>query len=635
MEFNKGNWDFIKKDLESLREIECNLKSVNNFFTSNLLKQYKNGNSCITGFNPKNLYFSRAFEKISVQKKHYYLLFLPILVVYVVNLFIDVMAVDATQYAEMSREMLTTKSFLKVHFLGADYLDKPPLLFWLNSLSFYLFGVGNASYKLPSLLFALLAIYSTYRFAMIFYSRQTAMMAALMLATTEALFLITNDVRTDTILMGTVIFAIWQWAQFFETNETKNLLLGSIGVGLALLAKGPIGLIAVSAALLPHIILSKKWRWLIDIRVALAIIVIGFMLAPMCIGLYEQWGWKGINFFFWTQSFGRITGESEWNNNPDTFFLLHSVAWAFLPWTLFLAAGWIDTIVGLINRKFVAKEIISISGFTLIMIALMQSRYQLPHYIFVVFPIAAVIAADFFQRAEKRSVIKKVLSVLQIIVLMALIALSCLLQYCLKGFEPLSLSCLVILYMTVIVVVIYTNGPVKSLPNIIAYLGHKIKRDKFLSPETHLLFDILYRHLFVLSAEIMIVFSFLVGTFYFPAIIKYQPDNDFGRYARVHAVGNNFVSYYCQTGDADIFYAQQAPIPIWDSKQFNNTLKLKKHLIVITALSGKEQLDKDHIKYKVIDERYRYPVTKLTVGFLDPATREGVCEKVYLLEAEI
>lgn len=555
--------------------------------------------------------------------------------VYVVNLFIDVMAVDAAQYAEMSWEMLTTKSFLKVHFLGADYLDKPPLLFWLNSLSFYLFGVGNVSYKLPSLLFAVLAIYSTYRFAMIFYSRQTAVMAALMLATTEALFLITNDVRTDTILMGSVIFAIWQWAQFFETNETKNLLLGSIGVGLALLAKGPIGLIAVSAALLPHIILSKKWRWLIDIRMAVAIIVIGLMLTPMCIGLYEQWGWKGLRFFFWTQSFGRITGESEWNNNPDTFFLLHSAAWAFLPWTLFLIAGWIDTAYGFINRKIKVKEVISISGFTLVLIALMLSRYQLPHYIFVVFPLGAVMAADYFEKAEKRSTMKKALTVIQVTLLLALITFSCLLQYCLKGFDLLSLSCLVILYLTVIVIVIYTNGPVKSLPNIIAYLGHKIKRDKFLSPETHLLFDILYRHLFVLSAEIMIVFSLLIGAFYFPAILKYQPDNDFGRYAKLNSSDNNFVSYYCQTGAADIFYAQRAPIPIWDSEQFNKTLKLKKHLIVITTPSGKEQLEKDHIRYKIIDERYRYQVTKLTANFLNPATREGVCEKVYLLEAGI
>jgi 4-amino-4-deoxy-L-arabinose transferase-like glycosyltransferase len=542
------------------------------------------------------------------------------------------MAVDAAQYAEMSWEMLRTKSFLKVHFLGADYLDKPPLLFWLNSMSFYLFGAGNVSYKLPSLLFAILAIYSTYRFAKIFYSQHTAVMAALILATTEALFLITNDVRTDTILMGSVILVIWQWAQFFETNETKNLLLGSIGVGLALLAKGPIGVIAVTAAFLPHIILSKKWRWLIDIRMAAAIIVIGLMLTPMCIGLYEQWGWKGIKFFFWTQSFGRITGASEWNNNPDTFFLLHSAAWAFLPWTLFLVAGWIDTAFGLINRKITAREVISISGFTLVMIALMLSKYQLPHYIFVVFPLGAVIAADYFEKAERRSTMKKVLSVLQIILLLALITFSCILQYCLKGIDPLSISCLVILYLTVTVVVIYTNGPVKSLSNLIAYLSHRIKGSKYFAPETHVFFDIAYRNLFVISAGIIIVFSFLMGMFYFPAILKYQPDNDFGRYAKVYAAKGNYAAYYCQTGAADIFYAQQALVSIWSNDKLNEELGRDKHLVIITTPFGKEQLDKERIKYKVVEQRYRYQVTKLTPDFLNPATRNGVCDTVFLIE---
>jgi 4-amino-4-deoxy-L-arabinose transferase-like glycosyltransferase len=293
-----------------------------------------------------------------VQKKYYYLLFLLALLVYIINLFVDVMAIDATQYAEISREMLMTKNFLKVQAFGADYLDKPPLLFWFNSLSFYLFGINNVAYKLPSLLFAMLAIYSTYRFAKIFYIQQVALTAALMLATTEALFLITNDVRTDTMLMGSVIFAIWQWAQFFETDETINLLAGSAGIGLAMLAKGPIGLIAVGLALLPHIILSRRWRWLLDIRIAAGVAVIALMLAPMCIGLYGQWGWHGLKFYFWTQSFGRITGESEWNNNPDTFFLIHTTAWAFLPWSLVLFCGWFDKLRGFIKGNLVVKLII-------------------------------------------------------------------------------------------------------------------------------------------------------------------------------------------------------------------------------------------------------------------------------------
>ncbi|NJN33171.1 MAG: phospholipid carrier-dependent glycosyltransferase, partial [Saprospiraceae bacterium] len=145
--------------------------------------------------------------------------------------------------ASMSREMLETGNYLEIYEQGSDYLDKPPLIFWLSSQSMRLFGATNFGYKLPSILFALLAIYATFRFARIFYDHTTAQLAALILATSQAFFLIANDVRTDTILTGCVIFAIWQLAEAFESGHWRHFLWGFIGIGLGLLAKGPIALL--------------------------------------------------------------------------------------------------------------------------------------------------------------------------------------------------------------------------------------------------------------------------------------------------------------------------------------------------------------------------------------------------------
>ena len=56
---------------------------------------------------------------------------------------IPLIDIDAAQYASMSREMASTGNYLQLYDLGADYLDKPPLLFWLSSLSIQLFGVHD------------------------------------------------------------------------------------------------------------------------------------------------------------------------------------------------------------------------------------------------------------------------------------------------------------------------------------------------------------------------------------------------------------------------------------------------------------------------------------------------------------
>ncbi len=49
------------------------------------------------------------------------LLLAGIIGVYLLNLRLDVMEVDAAQYASISHEMLSTKSFLQVHHKGEDY----------------------------------------------------------------------------------------------------------------------------------------------------------------------------------------------------------------------------------------------------------------------------------------------------------------------------------------------------------------------------------------------------------------------------------------------------------------------------------------------------------------------------------
>ena len=78
---------------------------------------------------------------------------------------VDTMDVDASQYAEMSREMMRSGDYLHLYDRGHDYLDKPNFLFWVSAGSMKVFGVNDFAYKLPSILFALLAIFSTYKLA--------------------------------------------------------------------------------------------------------------------------------------------------------------------------------------------------------------------------------------------------------------------------------------------------------------------------------------------------------------------------------------------------------------------------------------------------------------------------------------
>jgi 4-amino-4-deoxy-L-arabinose transferase-like glycosyltransferase len=130
-----------------------------------------------------------------IYRNRYKLLFVGITIVYFFNLFIDIMEIDAAQYSLISMEMSVTKSFLEVFQYGEDYLDKPPLLFWLSSLSYLILGISNFAYKIPSVLIAILGIYSTYEFTKIWYNKEKAILSALIVSSTQAYFLFTNDIE--------------------------------------------------------------------------------------------------------------------------------------------------------------------------------------------------------------------------------------------------------------------------------------------------------------------------------------------------------------------------------------------------------------------------------------------------------
>lgn len=331
--------------------------------------------------------------------------------VYFVGAFkIPLMEIDAAQYANISRGMLSNHHYLEVTDRGRDYLDKPPMLFWLSALSMRVWGVNEAAYRLPSALFALLAIYSTYQFALLFYQQEIALLSALVIAGCQALLLITHDVRTDTMLMGWVMLSIWQLAKWLLRGQWGSFFVAAFAIAGGMMTKGPIALMVPVFAFLPHFLLQRSFTRLFRWEYLLLLLIVLLLLVPMDIGLYRQFdlhpekivngqtGVSGLRFYYWTQSFGRITGASPWRENGHFLFLAWNMLWSFLPWVIFFGIGLTIEAFRLIKNRFRIpgdQEWISAGGFIVTYCALASSRYQLPQYIFVAFPLAAVITGKF------------------------------------------------------------------------------------------------------------------------------------------------------------------------------------------------------------------------------------------------
>jgi hypothetical protein len=109
---------------------------------------------------------------------------------------------------------------------------------------------------------------------------------------------------------------------------------------------------------------------------------------------------SGVEFYYWTQSFGRYTGENAYKEMGYFTFLLENMFWSFLPWIFVFLWALIAKFINIIKEGIFrpSTERISFFGFVLTYLVLSRSQAQLPHYIFVVFPLAAILTAAHWEK---------------------------------------------------------------------------------------------------------------------------------------------------------------------------------------------------------------------------------------------
>jgi 4-amino-4-deoxy-L-arabinose transferase-like glycosyltransferase len=529
---------------------------------------------------------------------------------YLANLFVDIMEVDAAQYASISWEMFANGSWLEVYHRGADYLDKPPLLFWLSALSFKVFGVANWSYKLPALLVLLLGLYSTYRLARLWYSPTTARWSVWILATTQALFLMTNDVRTDGLLTGWAVFALWQFSAYLKEGQWKWLLGGAVGIGMAMLAKGPIGLVFPALALGGHLLLQRNWKAIFKWQWLVVLAVVAVLLAPMTYGLYQQFdlhpekevyglkGPSGVRFFYWTQSFGRITGENYWKDDSGFFYFFHTIAWDFQPWLLLLVPALAAGLWRLMRKGFrlpAGEEAIALSGFLLTFLALSKSGYKLPHYIFPLFPLGAILAARWLEQLEVsrpkalRTLTWVQLGLIQLFVVAALLNTA--------GGGP---TTSVLVWSTVL-----------GLTALAWWYAFQLKGAE---------------RLLVPTLVIIGMFGITLSTRFYPNLLTYQPTNAVGRWAQEQGLSEGALAVYLEHGHGIDFYGERIAPEIKALEDLQGVEYL------YTNVEGLAQLQSvKSLRWEIVKTYADYPVTELSIPFLLPQSRENEVRKTYLI----
>lgn len=299
---------------------------------------------------------------------------------------------DAGKYATVSKEIFQNGNYINLTVHGDAYDQKPPLLFWMGAAGFKIGGISNFWFKFPILILVFFGFYWAYQLGKSLYNPRVGWLTALMLSFSFIYIFYSSDIHTDTPLQAFVTLALWQLSEFVKTRKNKNWILGFIAIGLAMLCKGPIGAAIPGFAVIGHILFKKDFKFLFDYRWFLGIALAFLVASPALIGLMNQFGWKGISFFFWENNVGRITG-SYVKAITDPFFYVHNLLYLFLPWSLLFYISAFSEFRMLIKNKFKSNEFFTLTGIWIFFIILNSASSQLPNYIFTIVPLIAVLTA--------------------------------------------------------------------------------------------------------------------------------------------------------------------------------------------------------------------------------------------------
>lgn len=534
------------------------------------------------------------------------------------GLFPAIMEIDGALYACIAKTMVQTGDYVNLYAVGADWLDKPHFPFWVIALSYRLFGISTFAYKFPALLFFLGSAVYTYQFARLAYAKLVAQVATLVLLTAFHGVLSNSDVRAEPYLMPLIIGPVYHFYRVFlgKPSRAVHILAGSFLTGCALMTKGVFVLIPIGAGLVMHWLLTGHWRELFRVRWYAALALAFLFTLPEVYVLYQQFdlhpekvifgktGVSGIRFFFWDSQFGRFFNTGPIKGEGDKLFFVHTLLWAFIPWSLPLYVGIGKALTGLVKRQPSLPEYISLGSGMATFILFSLSGFQLPHYLNIVFPFYAVLTAQFLVHRQPATLRRWTLA--QTLIGLLLIALMIALLLLVKP----------------------------------AYLTLSIGLALLITIGTFLLFR--QRSLLSLTGRmvgVMLVLAASLNLFLYPTFLQYQAGSAAAQYANAQPTLANrpTVLYEPGTGVGGgsfwsyEFYAH-APTTYARTDSAVRVQAQARPTVVFTSGDLADSLSRRGFEVRTLAVFPYYHVSQLTYDFLNPATRSRTLSAYVLAE---
>lgn len=547
---------------------------------------------------------------MSNNKSFYLLLFILALIVNFIGITTDFFTDDPGLYAALAKNLIYKKDLLQLFTYNQDWLDKPHFPFWAVWVSFKLFGISAWAYRLPALLFFMLSVLYTYLFTRKFYSKEVAVTAVLILMTAQHALLSNVDVRAEPYLMGLIMGSIYHIACYNERFNLKHFLLAALLTACAVMTKGIFVIVPIYGSLFFQLISQKKCSDALKPKWWLLFLATVVFTLPEFYALYIQFDLhpektvfgkhnvSGIRWFLWDSQFGRFVnnGPIKQKSSGNIFFFLHTLLWAFAPWCLLFYYAVYRNLKSIV-QKIKLPEYYTLSGALLLLALFSLSRFQLPFYTNIIFPLFAIITAPFCFIQLSRAAGK---------------------------FRLIALSLFASAFPIVTVVL---HVYLKPASNVLFMV------DCLLFGAVALLIvlkvKVLVQKVFLLTCCAVLFANFYLNTVLFKTMAAYNAQVAAANYINEQQPGQTHIYSLRLSNNIFQFYCKQ-PVDFLPMEQFNTFSPPGKALFYVSQQTL-DYLNSNHATFKVVKTFTGYNQENIRPEFINSATRHSVLEKAYLI----
>jgi len=311
---------------------------------------------------------------------------------------------DEGRYAEIPREMVASGDWVTPRLNDLRYFEKPPLQYWATAVTYEVFGQHDWSARLWVALSGFLGVLLTAWIGTRLYGSLAGALAALVQA---GALLYLGLARISTLDMGltaTLELALVGLLLLVQRNGSEQrarqgALWLAIGVALAFLSKGLVGILIPGSVAVLYLLLRRDWSLLWRARPWWTLLALALIAAPWVV-LVERRNPGFAQFFFVHEQFARFLTRVHQRYQPDWFFV-PVLLLGYMPWTPLLVwiarRSWRDIRSGDGVSLVLAIWVV----FSFVFFSLSQSK--LIPYILPLFPALSLLAGRTLALVEARS----------------------------------------------------------------------------------------------------------------------------------------------------------------------------------------------------------------------------------------